>query len=227
MTTTNPPVAKRSAGRPGLTRKDVAGAFEALAERGMADPSLLQLREHLGRGSNTTIARLRQEIRGEQLLATRTPVAGSLEASVLPVLVAAMERLGEEAAKAADGHIEAMRGEFEATTRTMVHARDEAEQTLRDMRLEYHAREGQIRDAKERIKSLEQMLSEERGRWDRARAALEAQSTKAHASERQAREEAARTEAQRDSLEARLSDAHRVIDSLAGRVNDSPNSISR
>ena len=219
MTTTHPPVAKRSAGRPGLTRKDVAGAFEALAQRGMADPSLLQLRKHLGRGSNTTIARLRQEIRGEQLLATRTPVAGSLEASVLPVLVAAMERLGEEAAMAADGHIEAMRGEFEATTGTMVRARDEAEQKLRDMRVEYHAREGQVRDAKETIKSLQQMLSEERGHWDRSRAALEAQSTEARVSEQQAREEAVKTAAQKDSLEARLSDAHRVIDSLAGRGN--------
>ncbi len=47
-----------------------------------------------------------------------------------------------------------MRFEFEATTRKMSQARDQAEQELRTMRVEYHAREDQITDAKERISSL-------------------------------------------------------------------------
>ena len=218
MTPDQPAVTKRSPGRPGLTRQDVAAAFEALSQRGITDPSLLQLREHLGRGSNTTIARLRQEIRGEQLLATRTPVAGSLEATVLPVLTGIMEKLGEEAATAADAHVETMRAEFESTTRKMVHARDKAEQELRNMRLEYHAREDQITDAKETIRSLKSMLSEERERWEQTRAALEAQRTEAQEAERQARESAADTEAQRVSLEARLADTQRIVDALISRV---------
>ena len=222
MSTDKPAVAKRSPGRPGLTRQDVSAAFEALSLRGITDPSLLQLREHLGRGSNTTIARLRQEIRGEQLLATRTPVAGSLEATVLPILAGVMEKLGEEAAAAADAHIEAMRSEFESTTRKMVHARDKAEQNLRDMRLEYQAREGQISDAKETIRSLQSMLSEERGRWEQTRVTLETQRTEALEAEKQARAGAADTEAQRVSLESRLADAQRIIDALITRVGESP-----
>ena len=94
MSTDQPSVTKRSPGRPGLTRQEVADAFQALSERGITEPSLLQLREHLGRGSNTTIARLRQQIRGEQLLATSTPTAGSLEATMLPVLTGVMEKAG-------------------------------------------------------------------------------------------------------------------------------------
>lgn len=224
MSTDQPPVAKRSPGRPGLTRQEVADAFKALSERGITEPSLLQLREHLGRGSNTTIARLRQEIRGEQLLATRTPAAGSLEATVLPVLTGIMGKLGEEAAAAADAHIETMRSEFESTNRTMSQARDQAEQELRNMRLEYHAREDQIADAKETIRSLQSMLSEERDRWEQTRVSLETQRTEAQEAERQARESAADTEAQRVSLEARLADAQRIIDALIGRVGEPPES---
>ncbi len=218
MSTDQPAVTKRAPGRPGLTRQDVAAAFEALSQHGINDPSLGQLREHLGRGSNTTIARLRQEIRSEQLLATRTPVAGSLEATVLPVLAGVMEKLGEEAAAAADAHIETMRAEFEATTRKMVHARDKAEQDVRDMRLEYQAREGQISDAKETIRSLQVMLNEERGRREQQRIALESQRTDALDAEKQARESALGADSQRAALEMRLADAQRLIDALISRV---------
>ncbi len=86
------------------------------------------------------------------------------------------------------------------------------------MRLEYQAREGQISDAKETIRSLQSMLSEERSRWEQTRAALEAQRTEALDAEKQTRESAADTEAQRVSLEFRLADAQRVIDSLVERV---------
>ena len=220
MSSDQPSATKRSPGRPGLTRQDVASAFQTLSQRGITDPSLLQLREQLGRGSNTTIARLRQEIRGEQLLATRTPTTGSLEATVLPVLAGVMEKLGEEAAAAADAHIDAMRTEFEATTRKMVQARDAAEQQLRDMKLEYTAREGQIRDARETVKSLQSMLSEERKRWDQARAILETQCAKASKAEQVARETAAETESQRAALGDRLADAQRIVDSLITRVGE-------
>ncbi len=47
MSTDKPAVAKRSPGRPGLTRQDVSAAFEALSQRGINEPSLGQLREHL------------------------------------------------------------------------------------------------------------------------------------------------------------------------------------
>lgn len=222
MSTDHPTASKRSPGRPGLVRQDVAEAFEALAQRGIPDPSLLQLREHLGRGSNTTIARLRQEIRGEQLLATRTPVAGSLEATVLPVLAGVMEKLGEEAAAAADAQVEAIRKEFEATNRTMSQARDKAEQELRNMRLEYHAREDQIADAKETIRSLQSMLSEEQARAERTRTTLEAQRNETQEAEQQARASAAEIDAQRVSLETRLADAQRIIEALIGRVGEPP-----
>ena len=222
MSPDKPRITKRSPGRPGLTRQEVADAFEALSQRGITDPSLLQLREHLGRGSNTTIARLRQEVRGEQLLATRTPVAGSLEASVLPVLTGVMEKLGEEAAKAADAHIEAMRAEFEASNRTMSQARDKAEQELRNMRLEYHAREDQITEAKETIHSLSDMLKEEQARGERTRTELEAQRTDALETEKQARGAVTDLEAQCVSLESRLADAQRIIDALIGRIGEPP-----
>ena len=225
MSTDQPAVTKRSPGRPGLTRQEVAEAFKTLSERGITEPSLLQLREHLGRGSNTTIARLRQEIRGEQLLATSTPAAGSLEATVLPVLTGIMEKLGEEAAAAADAHIDTMRAEFESTNHTMRQARDKAEQELRNMRLEYHAREDQITDAKQTIRSLETMLSQERDRWEQTRVDLEHQRTQALEAEREARESAAETQAQRVSLEARLADAQRIIDALIGRVGEPPESL--
>lgn len=222
MSSDKPTRTKRAPGRPGLTRQEVADAFEALSQRGITDPSLLQLREHLGRGSHTTIARLRQEIRGEQLLATRTPVTGSLEATVLPVLTGVMEKLGEEAAKAADAHIEAMRAEFEASNRTMSQARDKAEQELRNMRLEYHAREDQITEAKETIHSLRDMLKEEQARGERTRTELEAQRTDALEAEKQARGAVTDLEAQCVSLESRLADAQRIIDALIGRIGEPP-----
>lgn len=222
MSPDKPRITKRSPGRPGLTRQEVADAFEALSQRGITDPSLLQLREHLGRGSNTTIARLRQEVRGEQLLATQTPIAGSLEASVLPVLAGVMEKLGEEAAKAADAHIEAMRAEFEASNRTMSQARDKAEQELRNMRLEYHAREDQINESKETIRSLRAMLKEEQARGERTRTTLETQCTEALVAEQQARDAATELEAQRVSLESRLADAQRIIEALINRVGKLP-----
>lgn len=222
MSPDKPRITKRSPGRPGLTRQEVADAFEALSQRGITDPSLLQLREHLGRGSNTTIARLRQEVRGEQLLATQTPVAGSLEASVLPVLTGVMEKLGEEAAKAADAHIEAMRAEFEASNRTMSQARDTAEQELHNMRLEYRAREDQIAEAKETIQSLRSMLKEEQARGERTRTTLETQCTEAQAAEQQARDAATELEAQRVSLESRLADAQRIIEALIDRIGEPP-----
>ena len=224
MSTDKPASAKRSPGRPGLTRQEVAEAFAALSQRGITDPSLLQLREHLGRGSNTTIARLRQEIRGEQLLATHTPMPGSLEASVLPALVSVMEALGREAAEAADAHIGTMKTEFEATNRTMSQARDKAEQELRNMRLEYRAREDQISDAKETIRSLQKMLGEEQARGERTRENLETQRNEALEAEQKARTDAAETEAQRQSLESRLADAQRMIDALIGRVGEPPES---
>jgi hypothetical protein len=222
MSTDHTAITKRPPGRPGLTRQDVAAAFEALSQGGITDPSLLQLREHLGRGSNTTIARLRQEIRGEQLLASRTPVADSLEATVLPVLASVMRKLGEEAAEAADAHIEAMRAEFESTNQHMRQARDQAEQELRNMRLEYHAREDQITDAKETIRSLQSMLNEERARWEQAKAVLETQRSEALEAEKQARHEAAEAVGQRAALEARLADAQRTIDVLISRVGEPP-----
>lgn len=141
-----------------------------------------------------------------------------------PVLAGVMQRLGEEAAEAADAHIEAMRAEFETTTRTLVTARDAAEQTRRDMQLEYTAREGQIRDAKETIRSLQSMLKEERGRWEQTRSALETRCTQAQAAEQQARDEVAEEKAQQAALAARLSDAQRVIDSLITRVGEPPES---
>jgi len=208
----------RRAGRPGLTRQDVADAFDALTQRGITDPSLLQLREYLGRGSNTTIARLRQEIRGEQLLATRTPLTGSLEGTVLTVLTGVMEKLGEEAAESADAHIETMRQEFEATNRQLVASRDKAENDLRDMQLEYKVRDDQLRDAKETNRSLKKMLSDERVRSERERAAQEARHMEALESERSARDAAAETEGQRAALEARLADAQSTIDALISRV---------
>ena len=225
MSSDKPTRTKRAPGRPGLTRQEVAEAFEALSQRGITDPSLLQLREHLGRGSHTTIARLRQEIRGEQLLATRTPVAGSLEATVLPVLTGVMEKLGEEAAAAADAQIETMRSEFEATNRTMSQARDKAEQELRNMRLEYHAREDQISEAKEAIRSLRTMLKEEQARGERTRAALEAQCEEAQKAEQQAREKVVETEAQRAALESRLADAQHLIEALIDRVGQPPETL--
>lgn len=168
---TDQSISPKSPGRPGLQRKDVADAIDALVERGNRDPSLAQLRQHLGRGSNGTISRLRSEIRGERLLATRTPVEGSVESSVLPVLVSAMERLGEEAAKAADDQIEAMRTTFEAAQSTMARERDTAVAAAHDIRIELTARADQVKDLRETIKALRAEITDEKKRLERTEAA--------------------------------------------------------
>ena len=168
---TDQSISPKSPGRPGLQRKDVADAIGALVERGNRDPSLAQLRQHLGRGSNGTISRLRSEIRGERLLATRTPVEGSVESSVLPVLVSAMERLGEEAAKAADDQIEAMRTTFEAAQSTMARERDTAVAAAHDIRIELTARADQVKDLRETIKALRAEITDEKKRLERTEAA--------------------------------------------------------
>ena len=177
---TDPSTPPKSPGRPGLQRKDVADAIDALVERGNRDPSLAQLRQHLGRGSNGTISRLRNEIRGERLLATRTPVAGSVESSVLPVLVSAMERLGEEAAKAADDQIEAMRSSFEAAQSTMGRERDAALAAAHDIRIELAARADQVKDLRETIKALRAETADEKRRCERAESARQACETQVH-----------------------------------------------
>lgn len=178
MTDTSIP--PKSPGRPGLQRKDVADAIDALVERGNRDPSLSQLRQHLGRGSNGTISRLRSEIRGERLLATRTPVEGSVESSVLPVLVSAMERLGEEAAKAADDQIDTMRTTFEAAQSTMARERDTAVATAHDIRIELTARADQVKDLRETIKALRAEITDEKKRLERAEAARQKCEAQAH-----------------------------------------------
>lgn len=178
---TDQSIPPKSPGRPGLQRKDVADAIDVLVERGIRDPSLAQLRQHLGRGSNGTISRLRSEIRGERLLATRTPVEGSVESSVLPVLVSAMERLGEEAAKAADDQIEAMRTTFEAAQSTMARERDTAVAAAHDIRIELTARADQVKDLRETIKALRAEISDEKRRLERAESVRQKFEAQAHA----------------------------------------------
>jgi len=171
----------KSPGRPGLQRKDVADAIDVLVERGIRDPSLAQLRQHLGRGSNGTISRLRSEIRGERLLATRTPVEGSVESSVLPALVSAMERLGEEAAKAADDQIDTMRSTFEAAQSTMGRERDAAVAAAHDIRIELTTRADQVKDLRETIKALRAEILDEKKRLERAESARHKFEAQAHA----------------------------------------------
>jgi len=177
---TDPSTPPKSPGRPGLQRKDVADAIDVLVERGIRDPSLAQLRQHLGRGSNGTISRLRSEIRGERLLATRTPVEGSVESSVLPALVSAMERLGEEAAKAADDQVEAMRSTFETAQSTMGRERDAAVAAAHDIRIELTARADQVKDLRETIKALRAEAGDEKKRLERAESARQKFETQAH-----------------------------------------------
>lgn len=59
------------------------------------------------------------------------------------MLAGVIEKLGEEATDA-NAHIEAMRAEFESTSRTMQQVRDRVKQELQGMRLEYLARKHQI-----------------------------------------------------------------------------------
>jgi chromosome segregation ATPase len=198
----------KSPGRPGLQRKDVAEAIDALMERGIRTPSLAQLREHLGRGSNGTISRLRNEIQGERLLATRTPVEGSIESSVLPTLVSAMERLGEEAAKAADDQIDAMRSTFEAAQSKMTRERDEAVAAAHDIRIELTARADQVKDLHETIKALRAEISDERKRLGRAETARRKFETQAHALSVDLKS----MTAARDRLDKALSDKSTALD---------------
>jgi len=167
MTDPQTPSAK-SPGRPGLQRKDVADAIDTLVERGIRDPSLVQLRQQLGRGSNGTISRLRSEIRGERLLATRAPVEGSVESAVLPTLVSAMERLGEEAARAADDQVAQMRTTFEEAQSTLSREREEAVSAAHDIRIELTARADQVKDLRETVKALRSELADEKRRLDRS-----------------------------------------------------------
>jgi len=197
-------------GRPGLQRKDVAEAIDALVERGIRTPSLAQLRHLLGRGSNGTISRLRNEIQGERLLATRTPVEGSIESSVLPTLVSAMERLGEEAAKAADDQIDAMRSTFEAAQSKMTRERDEAVAAAHDIRIELTARADQVKDLRETIKALRAEISDERKRLERAETARRKFETQAHALSVDLK---SMTEAH-DRLDKALSDKSTALDQI-------------
>lgn len=209
---------QKSAGRPGLQRKDVAGAIDALIEGGIRDPSLAQLRQHLGRGSNSTISRLRNEIRGERLLATRTPVKGSVESSVLPALVSAMERLSEEAAQAADDQVNAMRSEFDASQSTMMRERDKALAAAHDSRIELAARADQVNDLRDTIKALRAQISDEKRRLDQAYEAqtrIEKQATEADQAKVAAELSAAATI---DALNARLVDQQAMIDSLIDKI---------
>jgi len=199
MPETPPP---KSAGRPGLQRKDVADAIDTLIKRGIRDPSLTQLRQHLGRGSNSTISRLRNEIRGERLLTTRTPVEGSVESAVLPALVKAMEQLGEEAARAADDQVTQMRSTFEAAQSTLSRERDEADGAAHDSRIELATRAEQVKDLRETIKALRAEAADERKRLDRAEAERRKFEDRTHALST----DVTRLKDERDQLEKVLSD---------------------
>jgi len=205
MPETPPP---KSAGRPGLQRKDVADAIDTLIKRGIRDPSLTQLRQHLGRGSNSTISRLRNEIRGERLLTTRTPVEGSVESAVLPALVKAMEQLGEEAARAADDQVTQMRSTFEAAQSTLSRERDEAVSAAHDSRIELATRAEQVKDLRETIKALRTEVADERKRLDRAEAERRKFEDQTHALSA----DVTRLKDERDRLEKALSDKTSALD---------------
>jgi len=78
-----------------------------------------------------------------------------------------MERLGEEAAKAADDQIDAMRSTFEAAQSKMTRERDEAVAAAHDIRIELTARADQVKDLHETIKALRAEISDERKRLGR------------------------------------------------------------
>ena len=201
----------KSPGRPGLQRKDVAAAIDSLVERGIRDPSLAQLRKHLGRGSNGTISRLRGEIRSERLLATRTPIEGSVESSVLPALVSAMEQLGEEAAKAADDQIDAMRTMFETAQSTMARERDEAVASAHDIRIELTARADQVKDLRDTVKMLRAEIIDEKKRLDRAESARQKFEAQSHTLSADLK---SMTEAH-DRLDKALADNSKVLDQIS------------
>lgn len=113
----SPPAPSRKAGRPGLTRDEIADAFNAFVSRIGRPPSQTELRKELGhRGSYTTLARVRSELVGERLLeGIDTPASGSPEAILFKAVNAAMSVVAAEAAGAADARV--AEGERVATDR--------------------------------------------------------------------------------------------------------------
>ena len=101
------PAPPKKAGRPGLSRDEIADAFDAFVSRAGRPPSQTELRAELGnRGSYTTLARVRSELVGERLLrGADTPASGSPEAVLYKAVNAAMSVVAAEAAGAADARV--------------------------------------------------------------------------------------------------------------------------
>jgi len=175
--------------RPGLTYDDVAAAADELVKLGTPDPTVKQVRERLGTGSNSTIG---EHLRGWR--ARQVVPAPVLELS--PGVAAAV-------AKDIEAKVAAVRGPAEEREKAALAHQAEAEKTA-------DRAEGELAAARARIVELETAVAEERGRSKQLRddlAGAEAKVTAAEQRAAAAEKDAAVAQAQLAAAEQRAVEA--------------------
>ena len=238
-----PPADAPRPGPVGITRREVADAIDAWRSRTGSTPSIRQLRQGLGgRGSLTTISRLRNEVLGERLVAgDDVPARASPDAAVLKALAVARAALAADAAAAADDAIavaaadadervraadaRAGRGEQDAVDESLARERaagraEALETEVEVLREERRGLEGELAAARERETAVERARGELDVQLGQRRAELEhAHGTAADLAERLAAaevdrraERADRAEAERAHTDALAAQAARAAD---------------
>ena len=238
-----PPAEAPRPGPVGITRREVADAIDAWRSRTGSTPSIRQLRQGLGgRGSLTTISRLRNEVLGERLVAgDDVPARASPDAAVLKALAVARAALAADAAAAADDAIavaaaeaaervraadaRASRAEQDAVDESLARERaagraEALETEVEVLREERRGLEGELAAAREREAAAERARGELEGQLGQRRAELEhAHGTAADLAERLAAAEAERrterverTEAERAHADALDAESARAVD---------------
>ena len=221
-----PPTTTARPGPVGITRREVADAIDAWRSRTGSTPSIRQLRQGLGgRGSLTTISRLRNEVLGERLVAgDDVPARASPDAAVLKALALARAALAADAAAAADDAIavaaaeaaervraadaRAGRAETDAVDESLARERaagraEALETEIGVLRGERRGLESELAAAREREAAVERARGELEGQLGQRRAELEhAHGTAADLAERLAAAEAERRAERRERTEA-------------------------
>ena len=158
-----------------LTREEVAQAIDILKRQGIPDPGVHRLRAFLGRGSITTIARHKAELRQIALekLAPNTekplpdPVS-QLAKELWDTLLAAVESVENEVQTAANQRIEAAQKQVE----TVTGERDNAQAQRRRLEEDLKTAHSENAQGTRQLHSLETQLSELGGRLNAGQALI-------------------------------------------------------
>jgi chromosome segregation ATPase len=178
--------------RPGISYEDVRKAAANLLEQGL-NPSIQRIREHLGTGSNSTIAEHLKQWQQELTAAPQTALLPAVPAAVLT----ALEAFWQIAVEHADNLYQERREQATQTVATAEQARAEAILAMNQAHQEASALQQRLESLQATVRELENSLLIEKERRNVAETAI-------IAAEQRASEAVLATEQVRQETQARI-----------------------